>query len=221
MAEEVWYGPINENADKTLKRIDLLARLSVEFANDLLGFSEREMKERKPRDINELIEEACEPLSSSTINISNFDQVWLDRQYSTEPVMCNINETPFIHVVRNIVVNAYHAMEGIKDGRLEIGTSTDETGKIAHITFTDNGCGIKKQDLAKIFQSNYSTKSSPKGNGLGLWLVKTYLRRMGGSINVVSTPGHGTSFEIHIPTTKQQQGETTDGEKGQGFTGRG
>jgi signal transduction histidine kinase/CheY-like chemotaxis protein len=208
-------GPINEAAEKTLKRIDLLATLSVEFANDLLGFSEREMKERKPRNINELIDEALEPLSSFTINISNFDQVTLDPQYSAEPIMCNINETPFIHIVRNIVVNAYHAMEGSEEGgRLEISTSTDATGKIAHVKFVDNGHGIKKEDLTKIFHANFSTKSSPKGNGLGLWLVKTYIRRMGGSIAVDSTPGHGATFEIRIPTIKQQQqqGEATDGE---------
>jgi signal transduction histidine kinase/CheY-like chemotaxis protein len=215
-------GPISEATERTLKRIDQVTTAAVEFSNDLLGFSERQMKARKPRDINELIDEALEPLSSSTIYISNFDQVTFDPQYSTEPIMCNINGTPFIHIVRNIVVNAYHAMEGVEGGgRLEISTSTDVTGKIAHVKFVDNGHGITEEQMPRLFHADFSTKDSPKGNGLGLWLVKTYLRRMGGSITVESTAGHGATFEIRIPTTKQQQGEATDGETYQGVVGGG
>jgi signal transduction histidine kinase/CheY-like chemotaxis protein len=200
--------PIDPEVDKRLTRIYILAKEAAEFANDLLGFSESQMQERQLVDINQLVDEALEYIPPDTVSIVNYHQVIQQKKFSETPIFCNVYKTPFIHVVRNIVVNAYHAMEG-KEGRLEISTSIDPTGAIAHIKFADNGHGIKKEHLHKIYRSDFSTKKGLKGNGLGLWLVKTYLHRMGGSISVVSNPGQGAAFTMRIPTF--QQGELTNG----------
>lgn len=192
-------APIDPEVRKRLDRIYILASQTVEFASDLLGFSESRMKEPAPTDINYLVEKALEDITSDTLNIDNYDRVNLVKSFSEEPILCNVNKTPLIHIIRNIVTNAYHAMEGEKEGRLEIRTYINHSGKVAHIEFIDNGQGIKKEDMSKIFRSDFSTKKGLKRNGLGLWLVKTYLHRMGGDISVRSEYGHGTTFSIRIP----------------------
>jgi len=199
---------VDPEVDGRLTRVSILAKQAVEFANDLLGFSESRMQDRKPMDINLLVEEALDYFSPDTLNIDNFEQVTILRDLSRAPISCDVNETPLVHIFRNVITNAYHALEEKNDGLLEIRTYVNSVGKVAHIEFSDNGIGIKKEHLANIFRSDFSTKKGLKRNGLGLWLVKTYLRRMGGSISVRSEHGVGSIFTIRFPISKQD--ETAD-----------
>jgi signal transduction histidine kinase/ActR/RegA family two-component response regulator len=185
-----------------LDRIYILAKQMVEFSNDLLGFTESRMQDRKPSDINVLVEKALEHFSADTINIDNFQQVDVSLRLSEHPILCEVNDTVFIHIARNIIANAYHAMEGRPEGRLEVRTYVEPSDGIAHIEFADNGHGIKQEHIPKIYRSDFSTKKGAKRNGLGLWLVQTYLRRMGGDISVESVYGRGATFTIRMPTLK-------------------
>jgi signal transduction histidine kinase len=193
---------VDPEIDKRLMRIFILAKQAVEFASDLLGFSESKMEERKAIDINRVIDEAVDYFSPDTLNIENYDRVDVSRTLSSEPIFCEINETPLVHIVRNVVTNAYHAMEPRTKGLLNIKTYVD-AASIANMVFEDNGVGIKKEHLRQIFRSDFSTKSGLKRNGLGLWLVKTYLHRMGGNISVESEYGRGSVFTIRFPLSKQ------------------
>ena len=63
----------------------------------------------------------------------------------------------------------------------------------------DRGPGIEPDELSKIFIPFYQGKSKSEGAGLGLAIVDSILREYGGSINVRSTPGEGSAFELSIP----------------------
>jgi signal transduction histidine kinase len=191
-------GTIDGEVEKRLDRIDALARQTVEFANDLLGFSGSALQEKKSVDINELVKSALEYISPDTVSIENYHTVTLVLQLSEHPIRCNVYPTPFIHIIRNIIVNAYHATEEKEQGCIIIRTYLDPTGQTAYLEFVDNGRGIKREHLSKIFSPDFSTKKGVKGNGLGLWMVKTYLSRMGGTIAVRSEVGQGATFTIRI-----------------------
>lgn len=69
------------------------------------------------------------------------------------------------------------------------------------IKVADNGIGIQEEHLPKIFKMFYRATDRKSGTGLGLYLVKETLEKLGGSIEVESTYGEGTSFEVVVPET--------------------
>ena len=63
----------------------------------------------------------------------------------------------------------------------------------------DNGPGIPKETINKIFDPFYTSKEVGKGTGLGLSIVYSILEKLGGRIMVASEPGKGTTFTIYLP----------------------
>jgi two-component system NtrC family sensor kinase len=76
----------------------------------------------------------------------------------------------------------------------------EENGKPhAEIIFSDNGSGIKEENLPKLFEPFFTTKPVDKGTGLGLSITHGIVKHLGGSIKVESTLGEGTSFFVKLP----------------------
>ncbi len=71
----------------------------------------------------------------------------------------------------------------------------------AEVTVSDTGCGISKEDLKRIFEPFFTNKEDIKGVGLGLSVVYGIINKHGGSIDVESEPGKGSSFRIYLPTS--------------------
>jgi two-component system, NtrC family, sensor histidine kinase PilS len=96
----------------------------------------------------------------------------------------------------NFVVNSYQAMDKTPKPVLEIST-TDETDKVVFI-IRDNGCGIKKENLNRIFEPFHTTK--PSGSGLGLAITHKILESHQARVFVESEVGEGTRFLIEFPS---------------------
>jgi PAS domain S-box-containing protein len=115
------------------------------------------------------------------------------------------NPAQLRQVVMNLVTNASEAIGG-HDGVIMIRTARSETapdvpgGELANwveLEISDTGCGIKRDDQAKIFDPFFSTK--PGGHGLGLAVVQTIVKGLGGAIQVESEGGRGSTFRILLP----------------------
>ncbi len=91
------------------------------------------------------------------------------------------------------MVNAYQAMN--EEGKLEI--KGENKNDQVLITITDNGSGISPENMKKLIEPLFTTK--PKGIGLGLAISKTLLETNGGTIEVESEEGMGTTFALHLP----------------------
>jgi PAS domain S-box-containing protein len=102
-----------------------------------------------------------------------------------------------LQVFINICLNAADAMEGKKDGRLEV--ATWKNSRFVFASVTDNGCGIPKINLDHIFEPFFTTKKSGKGTGLGLWVSYNIISSFAGDIKVESKEDVGTTFVISIP----------------------
>lgn len=106
---------------------------------------------------------------------------------------------PLGQIIINLVNNAYlHAFEGMAQGELII--SARAHGDWVDMEVRDNGRGIPADNLKKMFEPFYSTKIGEGGTGLGMAIVKNLLTKtLGGSIEVRSVVGQGTTFTIRFP----------------------
>jgi two-component system sensor histidine kinase HydH len=104
-------------------------------------------------------------------------------------------------VLLNIYLNAIESMADGGELQIEI-SSKSETGGI-DIKISDTGCGIIAEDLTKIFDPYYTTKSS--GTGLGLAIAHNIIEAIGGQIQVESQPAQGTTFKIRIPNPDKRE----------------
>jgi two-component system sensor histidine kinase HydH len=103
-------------------------------------------------------------------------------------------------VLLNLFLNALEAMES--DGRLSVEANKSDDGSWIRFRVSDTGHGIPAQNLSKVFDPYYTTKST--GTGLGLAIVHNIVEAHGGRIDVVSTVGQGTTFTVQIPLTGQR-----------------
>lgn len=104
-------------------------------------------------------------------------------------------------ILLNIVQNSIDAMLDSENKCLNVSLSDNLKGKIL-ITITDTGSGLKNEDIRKIFNIGFSTKSGHIG--IGLPTVKFLVESIGGNIGVKSKEGKGTSFNIEIPAKKEK-----------------
>lgn len=122
-----------------------------------------------------------------------------------EDMMVYADEMHLSGVLFNLLDNALKYRDPERAPHLEIATHVE--GSKAVITVSDNGIGIKKENLKKIFDKFYRVHTGNlhdvKGFGLGLAYVKRVVTAHGGNITAESKAGQGTSFIITLPTTKK------------------
>ncbi|MEH6748129.1 MAG: ATP-binding protein [Maribacter arcticus] len=107
-------------------------------------------------------------------------------------------------VILNLITNAFYVVkekkeQNPKDFEPTVSVSTKKKGNMVLISVTDNGNGIPKEVLDKIFQPFFTTKPSGKGTGLGLSLSYDIVKVHHGELNVETKKGGGTTFVISLP----------------------
>jgi signal transduction histidine kinase/DNA-binding LacI/PurR family transcriptional regulator len=115
------------------------------------------------------------------------------------PVILRGSSEKMIQVFTNLLTNAIDALEHSEIRVIKITLSCEH--KDLTVTITDTGYGIKKENLEKIFEPLFTTKSFGRGTGLGLPIVQKIINEdFNGRISVDSEPGRGTTFYLHLKT---------------------
>ncbi len=109
---------------------------------------------------------------------------------------CNPNQLN--QVFMNITMNAIQSIDG--KGEISIRTYSDESRVFVEIS--DNGRGIPAENLERIFDPGFTTKSSGVGTGLGLSIVYKIIEAHKGNIRVESAVDEGSKFIVELPTTR-------------------
>ena len=112
------------------------------------------------------------------------------------------NASEIQQVFTNLLLNAADAMHG--RGKITIASSLAPQGDGLVVTFTDTGPGIPQDISNKIFEPFFTTKPPGKGTGLGLSIVYGVMQRHGGTIEVDSYPGCGTTFTLRFPLKSEE-----------------
>ena len=101
-----------------------------------------------------------------------------------------------LQVFVNLLTNAIQSME---EGKGTLTLTTEKQDSQVQITITDSGCGIPSENLQKIFDPFFTTKAVGKGTGLGLYNVRTIVRKYQGELKVESAVGKGTKVVLVFP----------------------
>lgn len=117
------------------------------------------------------------------------------------PVAITADRGQVEQIVMNLAVNARDAMPG--GGKLRIAVVRDTAANSARLSVSDTGCGMPDEVKAKIFDPFFTTKGPDKGTGLGLAVVQGIVKQAGGTIDVTSTVGVGTTFHIDFPRAER------------------
>jgi len=110
--------------------------------------------------------------------------------------------------ILNLLTNALDAIEDAA-GVITVASKYDSLNRNVVVTVTDNGKGIPKEHLGRIFTPFYSAKGQ-KGTGLGLAVTQKVVTEHGGTIEVVSKVGEGTTFTITLPIIPREQANGSD-----------
>lgn len=175
---------------------------AIELTEKLLIFSGGATPVSETAPVAELIKEASNLVMRGSDSRCKFiipDDLW--------PAVYDDDQLD--RVIRNIVTNAGEAMPGggilkvsAENTRLDRGNSlTLKEGAYVKISFEDEGTGIDRKDLGKVFEPYFTTKSlgSEKGRGLGLAVCYSIMQKHEGTITVESEEGVGTTFNLYLP----------------------
>jgi PAS domain S-box-containing protein len=173
----------------------------------ILGFSRSGLGDREPVNVQSVIMETIELLEASLP-----EGIRLERKVDAGDAAV-IGDATYLHqVAMNLCTNAIHAMArgGVLSVNLERVLLNDartlsrgalDPGPYVRLTVADTGAGISSAVLDRIFDPFFTTKEVGAGTGLGLSLVHGIVTDLGGAIDVRSTLGAGTKFEIWLPVS--------------------
>jgi PAS domain S-box-containing protein len=182
----------NDKEYEELKTILEEATRITKSIRHLLNFS-RPLKIEKQK--NNIISVINEVVKNSKFTIG--DKKISFKKNLKEIPMFYFDQAQIQEVISNIITNAIQAITGV--GEIKIKTSVDDN--LAAIEISDNGPGIPKENLDKIFKPFFSSKGYGKGTGLGLSIAKRILKEHNGDITVKSLTGKGTTFKIILPVS--------------------
>ncbi|MDY6822195.1 MAG: PAS domain S-box protein [Thermodesulfobacteriota bacterium] len=197
--------------EESLKEIYAAGARAKDLVRQILTISRHDKKEIKPIQVAPLIKEALKMLRSTIPTSIEFHE-----NICSDPLVVQADPTHLHQVIVNLVTNARHAMAG-ETGMIEASVDTlcfepDDiknkypdlrAGNYARITVSDNGSGIPKKYLEKIFDPYFTSKEKGEGTGLGLSVVHGIVKSHNGHITVYSEPGKGTAFHVYLPLVKK------------------
>lgn len=187
-ASLVYRQSDNDQNRKYLKIISDETQRLEQILQGVLGYVKSPQLEETPSDLNQVVEES-KLLVEKQLQEPN---VVLELTLGRIPTI-PMNAHQIKQVLINIIQNAVEAVG--RNGRVEI--TTFQQGSHVAVTIADTGSGIAPENIDKLFQPFFTTKS--KGLGLGLNVSRQIIEQHGGMIDVESTENVGTTFTIRLP----------------------
>ena len=178
-----------------IEQIEALARIANEFSS----FARLPTRVLEPMDLNEVIREAARLMREEA------SDVHIDLNLGDDPLVVQADREELRRIFINLIKNAIQAIPGHRDGLITIATTpVSGEGDAApgiRCEIEDNGTGIPAGLRDKIFQPNFSTKTS--GTGLGLAIARKSIEELDGQIGFDTVEGEGTTFWIRLPLAEE------------------
>jgi|GEM_PF-6380474 len=206
-----------EKTTTYLKRIEAEAERVERIIKGVLTYSRPSRMDKKPTDVNELLEEALDRVE----HISSKNRVDIQKHLSSDLPKIMADRSQLDDAFIDVIKNALDAM--LHGGNLTISTSVrsselkvrseEKTKKdygphtknyklhrdLIEVSVADTGIGISDENLDKVFKPFFTTRESEGGTGLGLAITHGIIRNHNGKIDITSKHGHGTTVTICLP----------------------
>jgi len=193
-------------ARKSLEEIQRASGRAKQLIQQILTFSRQQPRERRIVALGPLVEEAANLLRAT---IPSTVDLVVSIDADAPPVLAD--PTQIHQVLVNLATNAWHALAdrpGRIDVRLESATLDAASagdlaglrpGRFACLVVRDTGSGMDAATCARVFDPFFTTKEVGKGAGLGLSVAHGIVHEHDGAISVISEPGQGATFKVHLP----------------------
>ena len=193
-------GPVSEGQRKSLTRIDSNSRHLLALINDILDITRIEAG-RMPLNVTTFrIPELVDEVMSELEPIIKRSNLAVRAQMPRSVPALKSDRQKVKQIVLNLLSNA---LKFTPSGSVTIGASYDAKGRTIGIAVEDSGVGIAAEDQAKVFEDFRQLDSSPArgygGTGLGLSICRRLSQMLGGTIELESTPGKGSTFTLRLP----------------------
>ncbi len=193
-----------------LEKITQQTFRASEIVNGLLNFSRMGSSEFSRVDLNSVVRDTTllleHQLRSANVEVVTSVDVSLPE--------ISGNRGKLQQVLVNFILNAKDALQGRENARIRV--ATHHVGAAVHLRVEDNGIGMSEAVLRRIYDPFFTTKSNPvqgqrKGTGLGLAVTYGIVQEHAGTIDVSSTVGEGTIFEVVFPAAESPGRTSTTG----------
>ena len=183
-----------ERFEKCLNNVVTSLDRCGRIVRDMLMFSRDEPAEKHPCQIAEVIQQSRDLVRSYAQRHQTTIRLALDRDLP-EVVIGRLDmELALINLLRNAIE------AGGKNGQIVIHVKLTDAG--VRISIEDNGCGMTSEQKKQMFDPFYTTRQTKGGTGLGLSITYGIIQDHGGTIDVHSTPGKGTTVTVTLPVSE-------------------
>ena len=172
------YQKLDEYSKTLIQQIDTMSSIASAFSN----FAKMPAQQNETLNVVEIVKLALDIFSEDYI-------VFVADE---KKIISKLDRTQLIRVVTNLVKNATQAIAGDKDPKVVVSVMSEDD--MVKISVSDNGKGISEENISRIFEPKFTTKSS--GMGLGLAMVKNIVETYNGTITFTSQKGRGTIFTV-------------------------
>ncbi len=185
-----------DEIQRNLAVIEREANRTAHIVENLLNFSRQRAAKRSPVAMHDLLER-CFSLITYNFRVNN---IQIRRHFYPDLPMLEVDEYQIQQVFMNLIINAAQAMRDAHTPKptLDVTTRLSHDGAWAEIEIADNGPGIARENMHRLFEPFYTTKKDDQGTGLGLTVSRGIIRNHHGDITVSSEFEQGTSFTIRL-----------------------
>jgi signal transduction histidine kinase len=202
MTEEEILGGVNAEQKDAQQKISRHAEVLLKMVNDILSLSRAEAKELSV-DIGKVyVEELIAQLKGQVGSLNRNERVEFNWEFDSDIPPLTTDALKLEEILQNLIGNA---IKFTSAGMVTIRVRNQAQQRRVEFTVADTGMGIEEDELEKIFNAFEQGKDAHTGNvggvGLGLSIVKRYLKLMHGEIKVTSRAGEGSTFTFSLPYT--------------------
>jgi len=187
------FDKVKHNCQQVIDHVNKMKR----FTDGLMDFSKMET-EVVSYDIKGLIENLIFSIKAQ----KRFKEIAIELSIPSDLPEIKIDVGQIQQVLLNLINNAADALKDRPEPQIKIVCEFDTTRDMMVVSVTDNGCGMSEEVRQKMFQLHFTTK--PDGHGLGLANSHRIIVNHGGSVEVISKEGEGTTFKILLPRNQDK-----------------